>query len=57
MAGISLITKGMIVKKSEEGDITKIIYPLTIDMENRKPKIIISPIRKTISLNVKSQRG
>ena len=53
---ISIATKG-ILSGGEINIITKIIYPFTIDMENKKPKITISPIRKTISLNVKSQRG
>jgi len=55
--GISLITKGIITKKLEEDTVIKIRYPLTMDIETKKPKITISPIRKTISLNVKSQRG
>lgn len=55
MDALSLATNGIIVPIGETPDITvtRIYYPLTIDINNQKPTITIRPIRKQIHLEIK----
>lgn len=53
MSGITRITNGMIAPT--EGDITiqKIIYPLDINLTNKKPSLTLDMSKKTISISVR----
>jgi len=55
---MGFVTKGILGKIM--GDITtiyKIKYPLNVTLQNKKKQITLLPIRKTISLNIKEERG
>jgi len=58
MSGTSKITNGMICPLGGEIIIiNKIIYPLKIDLISKKPKIIVSPIKKTIKINIRCREN
>ncbi len=50
--GISLITKGML-KKQMIDSITKVIYPISLSLENKKPQLTLTVKKKELlSLNL-----
>jgi len=59
MSGRSRITKGMIIPNGDMLNVTyninRIYNPLKINFKNKKPIIIIAPIKKKIHLNVKCE--
>lgn len=54
MDALSLATNGIIVPMGETADITvtRVYCPLKIDISDRKPKITLRPIRKTINIKI-----
>lgn len=50
-SGISLVTKGIISRII----VKRLYYPLTINLEDRKPTIELRPIKKKIHLNTKCE--
>ena len=54
---LSLITKGILAKKATTTIIetARVYCPLTVNINEQKPTIIIRPIRKQINLTVKCE--